>query len=150
MDMQFQISEKVKQLNSMLSEIDNLYQTLLLSKNMSDSEYIVMFSIISLGEGCLQKDIAERGFMSKKTINATIKKLQKEDFIELKAGKYPNMHIYLTEKGKEYIKKSVMPIIEVENTVLNEMPAMTFELLVNGYSKYIDKFREQVSKFVKK
>ena len=148
--MNFQISEKVKLLNRMLSEIDNLYQTLLISKNMSDSEFIVMFSILTLGEGCLQKDIAANGFMNKKTINATIKKLQKEGLIELKAGKYPNMHIYLTEIGKQYIENSVIPIIKVENDVLNDMPAEVFELLVNGYSKYIENFKDSVVNFTNK
>ena len=148
--MNFIIDEKVKQLNSMLSEIDNIYQTLLMSKNMSDSEYIVMFAILSLGEGCLQKDIAESGFMSKKTINSTIKKLQKEDLITLKAGKYPNMHIYLTTKGMDYIKKNVLPIIEVERTVLDSMPSESFDLLVGSYSKYIERFKEHVLHFVEK
>ena len=148
--MNFQIDDRVKQLNKMLSELDNLYQTLLISKNLSDSEYIVMFAILALGEGCLQKDIAENGFMSKKTINSTIKKLQKEDIITLKAGKYPNMHIYLTEKGKEYIKEKVIPVIEVENTVLNSMSTDAFDILVGGYSKYIEKFRVLVDNFVKK
>ena len=147
--MNFQISEKVKQLNSMLSELDNLYQTLLMSSSLSDSEYIVLFSILSLGEGCLQKDIAENGFMSKKTINSTIKKLQKEGLIRLKAGKYPNMHIYLTEQGEDFIENSVIPVIEIENDVLNKMPTEDFQNLVNGYSKYIDSFREHVSTFVK-
>ena len=147
--MKFQIDDRVKQLNKMLSELDNLYQTLLMSRNLSDSEYIVMFAILSLGEGCLQKDIAANGFMSKKTINATIKKFQKEEIITLKAGKYPNMHIFLTEKGKKYIKEKVIPVIEVENVVLNSMSTDAFDILVGGYSKYIDKFRDLVAKFTK-
>ncbi len=147
--MKFEIDDRVKQLNKMLSELDNLYQTLLMSKNLSDSEYIVMFAILSLGEGCLQKDIAANSFMSKKTINATIKKFQKEEIITLKAGKYPNMHIYLTEKGKKYITEKVIPVIEVENVVLNSMSTDAFDILVGGYSKYIDKFRILVSKFIK-
>lgn len=148
--MDFKINDKVKLLNSMLSEIDNLYQTLLISQNISDSEYIVMFSILALGEGCLQKDIAANGFMNKKTINATIKKFQKEGLIKLVAGKYPNMHIYLTEKGNEYIKNTIVPILEVENYVLNDMPSKTFDLLVTGYSKYIDNFRDRVLMFTEK
>ena len=148
--MDFEIDDRVKQLNKMLSELDNLYQTLLMSRNLSDSEYIVMFAILSLGEGCLQKDIAENGFMSKKTINSTIKKLQKGDIITLKAGKYPNMHIYLTEKGREYVKEKVIPIIEVENIVLNSMSTDAFDILVGGYSKYIEKFRVLVNIFVKR
>ncbi|MCR4880458.1 MAG: MarR family transcriptional regulator [bacterium] len=148
--MNFQIDDRVRQLNKMLSELDNLYQTMLMKNGLSDSEYIVMFAILSLGEGCLQKDIAENGFMSKKTINSTIKKLQKEEILQLKAGKYPNMHIYLTKKGQEYIKQKVIPVIETENVVLNSMSSDAFDILVGGYTKYIERFRELVDSFINK
>ena len=145
--MVFKISEKVKYLNSMLCEIDNLYQSLLQDKGLSDSEYVVMFAILELGEGCLQKDIADNSYINKKTINSTIKKLERKELITLQAGKYPNMHIYLTEKGKDYIKNNIIPIINVENKVLEHFPDNEFSSLINNYSKYIKVFREEVKKF---
>ena len=146
--MTLQVSEKVQQLNGMLCEMDSIYQTLLSAKNISDGEFVVLNAILSLGEGCLQKDIAENSYMSKKTINSTIKKLEKEGFIKLKAGKYPNMHIYLTKKGLDHIKNNVIPIVDVENRVLNSMPEPDFDRLVSGYSKYITSFKEHVTDFI--
>lgn len=148
--MTLQVSEKVQQLNGMLCEMDSIYQTLLSAKNISDGEFVVLNAILSLGEGCLQKDIAENSYMSKKTINSTIKKLEKEGYIKLKAGKYPNMHIYLTKRGLDHIKNNVMPIVDVENHVLNSMPEMDFDRLVSGYSKYITSFKEHVTDFIVK
>lgn len=145
--MEYQISEKVKYLNNMLCEIDNLYQSLLINKGLSDSEYVVLFSIIELGEGCLQKDIADNSYINKKTINSTIKKLEKNGILTLKAGKYPNMHIYLTHEGKEYIKNNIIPIIEVENNVMESVLEKEFESLTGTYSKYIKIFKEEVAKF---
>ena len=146
--MSYEISDKVQQLNGMLCEMDSIYQTLLSAKNISDGEFVVMNAILSLGEGCLQKDIAENSYMSKKTINSTIKKLEKEGYIKLKAGKYPNMHIYLTKKGLDHIKNNVLPIVDVENKVLSSMPEMEFDRLVSGYSKYITSFKEHVTDFI--
>lgn len=146
----FQISDKVKQLNGMLCEMDSIYQTLLSAKNMSDGEFVVLNAILTLGEGCLQKDIAENSYMSKKTINSTIKKLEKEGFIKLKAGKYPNMHIFLTKRGLDHIKSNVLPIVDVENNVLSSMPEPEFDRLVSGYSKYIASFKEHVTDFIVK
>lgn len=146
--MTLQVSEKVQQLNGMLCEMDSIYQTLLSAKNISDGEFVVLNAILSLGEGCLQKDIAENSYMSKKTINSTIKKLEKEGFIKLKAGKYPNMHIYLTKRGLDHIKNNIIPIVDVENRVLNSMPEMDFDRLVCGYSKYITSFKEHVTDFI--
>ena len=142
--MDFKINEKVKYLNMMLCEIDRLYQSLLSSKDLSDSEYVVLFAIMELGEGCLQKDIANNSYISKKTINATIKKLEKNNLIILKAGKYPNMHIYLTKSGRNFIKNNIIPIIDIENNVLENMTDEEFANLAKTYSKYINIFKEQI------
>ena len=137
----FVINDKVKCLNSMLCEIDNLYQSLIQNKGLSDSEYVVLFSIMELGEGCLQKDIAANSFINKKTINSTIKKLEKSGIIELRAGKYPNMHIFLTEFGKKYMKDNVLPVIELENNFMGSIPDSDFETFISLYSKYSKMFK---------
>ncbi|MCD7740312.1 MAG: MarR family winged helix-turn-helix transcriptional regulator [Candidatus Gastranaerophilales bacterium] len=139
--------EKLTHINSMLSEISNIYQRLLLVKNVPESVFIVMSSILELGEGCLQKNIAEKSYISKKTVNSTIKKLQKDAYIELKAGKYPNMHIYLTDKGRDYVEENITPIIELENNVLKNMNNSEFDSLIVIYQKYIGAFREYVEEF---
>lgn len=144
----FEVNDKVKLLNSMLSEIDSIYQELLKAKGISDSEYIVMFAISELGEGCLQKDISDNSYISKKTVNSTIKKFQKEGLIELKLGKYPNMHIFLTDKGREFMENNIMPVIEVENRMAEGMTDMEFQFLMECYHKYIKKFKVHVDEFI--
>lgn len=145
----FKISDKLKYFNSMLSEIDNLYQKLLLTINISESEFIVLFALLELGEGCSQKDIAENRYINKKTINSAIKKLQKEGYISLKAGKYPHMHIYLTDDGKKYIQDKVIPIIQVENDALNNLPDEEFSMLLGCYERHMSNFRSRVTEFSK-
>ena len=139
----FVINNKVKYLNNMLCEIDNLYQSLIQNKGLSDSEYVVLFSILELGEGCLQKDIASNSYINKKTINSTIKKLEKNGIIELRAGKYPNMHIYLTDFGKKYMHDNVIPVIEIENRVIGNVPDSDFETFISTYSKYSQIFKKE-------
>ncbi len=141
---------KLRHINGMLSEISSIYEKLLSSKNVPEGVFIVMSSILDLGEGCLQKEISEMSYLNKKTVNSTIKKLQKEEFIELKAGKYPNMHIYLTEKGKAYMEENIIPIIQVESKALELMPAGEFATLVESYQKYINNFREHVEMFAER
>ena len=141
---------KLRHINGMLSEISSIYEKLLLAKNVPEGVFIVMSSILDLGEGCLQKEISEINYVNKKTVNSTIKKLQKDGFIELKAGKYPNMHIYLTNKGREYMQENIIPIIQVESKALELMPINEFETLVESYGKYIDNFREHVNMFAER
>jgi DNA-binding MarR family transcriptional regulator len=142
--MNIKISSKVKHLNNMLCNIDNAYQLLLQSKNLSDSDYAILFAIIELGEGCLQKDISDASYISKKTINSTIKKFERDGIIELEAGKYPNMHIYFTEKGQKYIKENIYPLIEFENNFMENIPDDEFEHMAELYFKYIKIFKQRV------
>jgi len=146
--MEYKINDKVKYLNSMLCEIDSMYQKILFKKSLSDSEYVVLFSILELGEGCLQKDIANNGYINKKTTNSTIKKLEKNGLIILKAGKYPNMHIYLTDSGKEYVQKHIVPIVNMQTNVMNSVPESDFENLVKTYSKYVKIFKDEINELV--
>ena len=141
---------KLRHINGMLSEISSIYEKLLSSKNVPEGVFIVMSSILDLGEGCLQKEISEMSYLNKKTVNSTIKKLQKEEYINLVAGKYPNMHIYLTQKGKDYMRENIIPIIEVESKALELMPPNEFATLVESYRKYIDNFREHVDMFAER
>lgn len=147
--MKFEIGKKLKQLNSMLSQVDNVYQSLLKANNVSDSEYVVMFAINELGEGCSQKDISENGYASKKTINSTIKKFEKDGYIELRPAKYPSMKIYLTDKGRNFMQNSIVPILKLENTALESVSENEFDLLVNFYRKHLLVFKSHVDKFIK-
>ena len=141
---------KLRHINGMLSEISSIYEKLLSSKNVPEGVFIVMSSILDLGEGCLQKEISEISYLNKKTVNSAIKKLQKDGYLELKAGKYHNMPIYLTEKGKAYMQENIIPIIQVESKALELMPAGEFATLVESYKKYIDNFREHVNMFAER
>ena len=133
----------------MLSQVDNIYQSLLKVNNVSDGEYVVMFAINVLGEGCSQKDISQNGYASKKTVNSTIKKLEKDGILELRPAKYPSMQIFLTEKGKQYMQNSIVPILKLENNVLDNVTDNEFEVLANFYRKHLASFKEHVENFIK-
>jgi DNA-binding MarR family transcriptional regulator len=112
---------------------------------MSDSEYILLYAVLEMGEGCSQKDIAENTFISKKTLNSTVKKLEQNEIIKLKPGKYPNMHIYLTPKGTQYVQEKMIPIMEAENAVLKNVTDEDFNSFALIATKYIDMFATQCS-----
>ena len=144
-----QFNKKLQSINEMLSSIDNVYQKILAATNLPESTFITLFAVMELGEGCLQKDIAEKAYTNKKTINVAIKKLEQDGYIILKPEKYPNKQIFLTDAGKKYIDEKIMPMIEVENAVVSKMTEEEFEILHITYKKYISIFREQVNKFIK-
>lgn len=148
--MKYEIGTRLKRLNSILSEVDNLYQSLLKAHNVSEGEYVVMFAINELGEGCSQKDISENGYASKKTINSIIKKFEKDGILQLKPAKYPSMQIFLTDKGRTFMRDSIIPILKLESNVLDDVPENEFEALAQCYRKHLNAFRYHVEKYINK
>ena len=101
-------NDKLQSINEMLSSIDNVYQKMLAAMNLPESVFITLFTILELGEGCLQKDISEKAYTNKKTINVAIKKLEQDGYIILKPEKYPNKQIFLTDEGKKYVQEKII------------------------------------------
>ena len=87
---------ELKEFNMLYKEVDELYHRIALEIGLSDSAFFILYSIAEFGDGCLQKDIADNYFISRKTINSSIKNLESKGFIELKKGKRRDMHIYLS------------------------------------------------------
>ena len=49
-----------REFNRMYKEVDELYHEVALKSGLSDTSFLVLFSIVELGDGCLQIDIANR------------------------------------------------------------------------------------------
>ena len=135
-----EISDRVKYLNYMLCEVEKIYQSLLASQKISDSEYVLLFAILEKGEGCLQKEIVQSSYISKKTLNSTVKKLEQKGLITLKSGKYPNMHIYLTDKGKEYLETKIIPILKIQENMMQNVSDEDFGKITAVVPKYLKIF----------
>ena len=138
--MDFQINKKVKYVHKILCETEKIYQTILKHAHITDSEYVLLFSVLEMGEGCSQKDISKNTHISTKTLNSTVKKLKQQGIIELKPGKYPNMYIHLTPKGINYIKEKMLPVMETENKILENITDEDFENFVAIVTKYMNLF----------
>jgi DNA-binding MarR family transcriptional regulator len=142
--MNYEIDDKVKYVHKFLCETGRIYESMLRSMKITDSEYVLLFSVLEMGEGCLQKDIADNTHTSPKTLNSTVKKLEQKGLIRLEPGKYPNMHIYLTEKGSQYIKEQILPVIENENKIFGNVSNEDFNKFVSIVTKYTDIFTKEM------
>ena len=140
--MDYKISNKVKYIHKILCETEKVYYSMLRRAQISDSEYVLLFSVLQMGEGCSQKDISDNTYISTKTLNSTVKKLKEKGLIRLQPGKYPNMYIYLTPEGRKYIKEKMLPITEAENKILENVSDEDFENFTTIVTKYLNLFSE--------
>ena len=137
-------TSELKEFNSLYKELDELYHRIALEIGLSDSAFFIMYSIAEFGNGCLQKDIAKHYFISRKTINSSIKNLEAQGYIELKKGKRRDMHIYLTQTGQKFVNEKIVPVFELENSVFEEFPKEECQQFIQLTKKYVTLCRKKI------
>lgn len=94
--------------NSLFKEMTDVYHNIALKLEMSESAMLILYAIVDLGDGCTQKDISQMYYMSKQTINTSIKNLEKSGYIKFKQDKGNNKQIFLTLSGKKLAEKKLL------------------------------------------
>ena len=134
--MEYRAGEELRELNRLYKELDDIYHNIALKLNLSDSAFIIFYTLCEVGEGCSQKDICNQAAISKKTINSAIQKLEQEDYICMRHGKGRQMQIYLTEKGQKMLQEKIYPVMQIENNVFQKMEETEARELLRLFQKY--------------
>lgn len=130
--------------NSLFKEMTDVYHNIALKLEISDSALLILYAIVEFGNGCTQKDIVDMYYMSKQTINSSIKKLEKAGYIEFKQDKGNNKQIFLTSSGEKLVEKKIKPVIELENAVFADMTTPEErQALLRLTRKYVDLLRQK-------
>ena len=146
--MNFEQKQELREFNCLYKEIENLYHDIAIKAGMSDSSFFILYTIVELGNGCLQKDVSDMYSINKQTIHSSIRNLEKNGYIFLKKGKGRNMHIYLTEEGEKLIQQKMIPIMEAENDVFTAMTAQESKELLRLNKKYTALLHQKMSRFL--
>ena len=115
------LSEDLKENNRLYREMDGLYHELCVKIGLSDSAFLILYSIVETEGKCSQKEIADRCCISRKTINSSVKNLEAKEYIMLEKRKGRDKYIVLTERGEKLIKEKIIPIMEMEERTFLEM-----------------------------
>ncbi len=137
-------SRELKEIGCLYRELDEIYHEIALKSGLSDSAFTILYAMMELGDGCLQKDIADRYYVSRQTVNSSIQKLLAKGYITLKQGKGRDMHIYLTSAGQRLMEEKVEPVIKLENSVFEEMTSEDSSEFLRLTQKYVSLYRKKM------
>ncbi|MCI9493962.1 MAG: winged helix-turn-helix transcriptional regulator [Lachnospiraceae bacterium] len=129
--------------NRLYREMDHIYHGLAAKAGMSDSAFFILYAIVELGEGCLQKDIAQYSSISRQTINTSIQNLKKLGYLCMEEGKRREKRVYLTEEGERIVREKIYPVMDMEKAAFAEMPSEESWKLLELTEKYVQIFREK-------
>lgn len=142
--MELQFCPALQKLNRLYREWDGLYHAMALRAGLSDSAFVIFYALAELGEGCRQKEIAEYYSLSRQTISSSIRRLEKERYLYLKPGKRRDMHIYLTDAGRQIVREKIAPVIAMENSVFDALGTEAGEALTALTEKCVGLYREKL------
>lgn len=145
--MSFIENETLTEFNRLSREITEVYHNVSSKLGISNSTFVIFYALVELGDGCRQTDIVKAYFINKQTINTSIKKLEKEGYIELRASKGHEQLIYITPKGKKFTEEKIYPIFELENSIINEFSKEEQIMLAMLTRKYLQKLKEKAGTY---
>lgn len=135
--MEYRLRSELKEFNRLYKEFDELYHGIAVRAELSDSAFSILYAIVELGDGCLQKEISEHYCFSKQTINSSIQNLKSKGYLLLIQGKGHDKHIHLTEAGEQLVKEKIFPVMDMENAVFAEMSKDESQELLRLTKRYI-------------
>ena len=136
--MEFCFNEEIGSFNFLMSKIDVVYHEVALRLGITDS------SMLILGE-CMLGDIISGA--SKQTINSALRKLEADKIIYLETFNGRKKKVYLTEKGKEFVKDTVLRVIKVENDIFSSWSDEERKIYIGLTQRYLRDFKKKVKEF---
>ena len=143
--MQEKLNELLMDFNKMNKEFDELYHKVASKMGISDSAFSIFYTIYDLGDGCLQKDICYEAFANKQTVNSSIRKLEREGYLYLKHGRGRDKHIFLTETGRQFVERYIVPVVQKENAAFTALQPEEQEELLRLTKIYIESLKEKLN-----
>lgn len=116
--------------------MEALYHQVSLKLGISDSAMRSLYTVYDNGGTCLLSDIYKQSGISKQTVNSAIRKLESDEilYLELETGR--EKRVYLTEKGKNYVEKTVARLYAAECEIF----ATWSEEEINSYIRCMEKY----------
>ncbi|HBI62652.1 MAG TPA: MarR family transcriptional regulator [Lachnospiraceae bacterium] len=123
-------------------EINSLYHKAAVKAGISDSVLNILYVLCEKEYHCLQSDIFRLTGMSRQTINSAIRKLEKDNFVRIEKGTGRNTIVRLTDKGRQFADKSILPLFDIENKIWNEWTIEEQQQYLILTKKYYDSFKK--------
>lgn len=130
----------IMRINTTDKMIGDLYHSYSASKNLSDSESVIIYSLRLFSEPLTQTRLCSMVYLSKQTVNSSLKKMEREGYISLQNAKDSKKVklVSLTEKGEKLAENVADKIIERELSALRAMPEGKAEEFISLYALYAE------------
>ena len=137
--------EQVELINKQIKEMVGIYRDAVKHLDISESEFWIWYTLVAVDGSYTQQDICSAWSLPKQTVNTIIThmKLKKYAYLEAIPGTRNHKVIRLTDEGRRYGEKIVLPISMAEEKAFEKISPDEFALVTNIFGKYIEIIREE-------
>lgn len=134
-------------MNQQVKELAALYHGAASNKaGKSVNEFWIWYALLVLGGEYSQQDICDTWSLPKQTVNTIITNLVKKGYMTLEAdpGTRNRKIIRVSEEGKVYGEKIVMPVYEAEVRAIKQISEKERVVFISMLGKYIDLLKKEI------
>lgn len=133
-----------QEFNRIDGQIERCYHNAAVKTGMPDSEFWILYVLITAESKVLQTELAEATGMSKTTVNSALKKMERDGLLMLAPDIGRNTRVILTEAGNNKAEATVCRLVEMENRIYESWSPEEQSMLIQLNRDYADKLSAMV------
>ena len=140
------IPTQYEMINQQIRELSGVYHSAASRSGISDNELWVWYALLIVGGEYSQQEICDMWSLPKQTVNSTTPSLSQRGLITLEAipGTRNRKLLRLTEEGKRYGERMIMPLYHAEQQALGKMSEQERQACVALLGKYIALLKDEL------
>lgn len=142
------INALLKTMNYQTKRIEAIYYKIALNLKMSESEFWILYALAEAEQECSQQEISEELSISRQTINSAIQSLMQREYVFLEQSSISvrRKNVRMTEKGKRFVKESIVPLQEAEREAFLKMGSFAQNQYVTLSQKYAANLQAEIER----
>ena len=134
------------ELNQYSGGIGGIYHDYAVKVGISGSMLDILYVLNGEDGSCYQSLFYKQTGLSRSTINSCLKKMEKEQLVDIQAGKGRNTIVTLTESGRNVMIKTAGQLVELEKSVLKSWSDEEQDLYLKLSQKFYNGLKERVER----
>jgi DNA-binding MarR family transcriptional regulator len=130
-----EIQRQQDRINDLMKGVDDAYNRAAKNGGLTPSQFDILYAL-NEGEGLTQKQICDKSYTGKQTVNAAIHKMEQEGLLRLEPGGGRSLLVYLTDSGRKLTDRVIEPICQAERSALESLSNADRSVLLDIMHRY--------------
>lgn len=140
------MKEQLEMIIQQLKELDGIYRKAVSCAGISENEFWIWYTLIVMDDEYSQQEICNMWSLSKQTVNTIVSNMVQKNFatLEIVPNTKNRKNICLTESGRQYGEKMIMPVYAAEQRAVARLSGEELTACTALLEKFIVTLKEEI------